>query len=116
MDIETEELGNGITRIILSGKMDITGVQDVDIKFTALTATKKGGFIVDLSQVVFLASIGIRTLLLNAKAAGRRGGKMVLFNPQPLVENVLKTSGIGPLIPIFSDLDAARGALRDSGL
>jgi anti-anti-sigma factor len=112
MDIEAEDLENGITKIVLAGRMDIAGVQEIDLKFTALTTTRKGGFIVDLSQVTFLASIGIRALLINAKAADRRGGKMVLFNPAPPVENVLKSSGIRQIIPTFSDLDEARDAVQ----
>ena len=65
----------------------------------------------DMSKVSFLASIGMRTLLSCAKAASARGGKMVLFNPQPMVKDVLETSGVASLIPMTDDLAAAKALL-----
>jgi anti-anti-sigma factor len=115
MEMQSEQLENGLTTITLAGKMDIVGTQDIDVRFTGLTASKGGFFIVDLSGVTFLASIGIRTFITSAKALTRRGGKMVLLNPQPMVENVLKVSWIDTILPIFFDLDAARIALKSSG-
>jgi anti-anti-sigma regulatory factor len=38
----------------------------------------------------------------------------VLYNPQPNVDKVLKTTGIDTIIGIFNDLDQAREALRVS--
>lgn len=115
MEMRHEKLEDGMMRVSLSGKLDIVGTQDIDVRFTGLTASKGGFFIVDLSEVTFLASIGIRTLVTSAKALARRGGKMVLLKPQPIVENVLKVSGIDTFLPIFFDFDAAREALKGSG-
>jgi anti-anti-sigma factor len=68
---------------------------------------------VDLSQVPFLASIGIRILLTNARVLRQRGGRMALLNPQSMVEEVLKVTGIESIIPIFHDLEAASAALTE---
>src|SRR5438105_2738881 len=54
--------------IRMSGKMDAIGTQQIDLKFTALTATAKTAVLVDLSKVALLASIGIRTLVSKAQA------------------------------------------------
>lgn len=116
MQLQTEMLGDELLKIILDGRLDIPGTQAIDLKFTALTATRKSGIIVDLSKVSFLASIGIRILLSNAKAQARRGGKMVLCNPQPMVREVLETMGVGDLIPILDDCALAEAALRESSL
>jgi anti-anti-sigma factor len=114
MQIDVAQTDGGITRINLAGRMDVAGTQAIDLKFTALTATARAAILVDMSGVSFLASIGMRTLLASAKALGKRGGKMVLLNPQPLVENALATAGIDTLIPVFHDVDAAREALRSA--
>ncbi len=116
MQMQTEESEDGITIITLIGKLDIAGTQEIDVRFTALTATRKGLVIVDLSQVSFLASIGIRTLVSSAKALARHGGKAVLLKPQPAVENVLKTSGIDAILPIFHDLETAQRTFGDPGV
>ena len=65
-----------------------------------------------MAQVSFLASIGIRTLLQNAKALKQRGGRMVLLNPTDVVDSVLQSTGIAEIIPVFRDLDAACAAAR----
>jgi anti-anti-sigma factor len=77
----------------------------------ALAGAKKL-ILVDLSEVVSLASVGIRTLLVNAKVVQRRGGKLVLAAPQPIVEQVLRSAGIPELIPTYPDLDSAIGAFE----
>jgi anti-sigma B factor antagonist len=63
--------------------------------------------VVDLAGVTFLASIGIRTLLLGAKAVQRRGGCLILLNPVDEVQHVLEVMGMTDLMPIFRDSEAA---------
>jgi anti-anti-sigma factor len=111
MKLETGQIDGGITMIRLVGRMDVRGAQEVDLKFTGVTSVNQGAFIVDMSQVDFLASIGIRTLLVSAKAVKARGGQLVLFNPTDLVASVLEMSGIADILPVFHDLSAARAAV-----
>jgi anti-anti-sigma factor len=67
--------------------------------------------LVDLSEVDFLASIGIRLLMLTAKSVVSRGGRMVLLNPIPEVQNILEITGIPAIIPIYSSLESAETIL-----
>jgi anti-anti-sigma factor len=115
MRLESELLDDHALLITLDGRLDVEGTQAIDMKFTALTATKKASVLVDMGKVSFLASIGMRTLLSCAKAASKRGGRMVLVNPQPLVREVLDRSGVSSLIPVYEDLETARAALGSSG-
>ena len=111
MELESREIEPGILSIRLSGRMDAAGAGQIDVRFTALTATRKLQIMVDLSQVTFLASIGVRTLLSNAKAQQRRGGRMVLFQPSAAVTEVLNASGIDTIIPIAYDMQGVRSLL-----
>jgi anti-sigma B factor antagonist len=111
MELQSHELDSGILSISLTGRFDTLGAQEIDLKFTALSATRKVPVLVDLSGVTFLASIGIRTLVVNAKAQRNRGGAMVLYQPTNLVEEVLKSAGIDTIIPIAHDMEGARKAL-----
>jgi len=107
MNISEEQLQNSITKINLSGRMDIEGVGQIETKFSGMSASPRMAIIVDMSEVPYMSSIGIRALIMNAKAVGKRGGKFVLLNPEPNVKNVLETSGIDQIIPIYSDLNQA---------
>jgi anti-anti-sigma regulatory factor len=55
--------------------------------------------------------MGLRSIVIPARAVNSRGGKVVLFAPNEMVESVLKTSGIDALIPVCHDLDAAIAVL-----
>lgn len=107
MELETEQLANNIKRIALNGRLDFAGVEDIDVKFTALAAAQKEAIAVDLSAMDFIASIGMRTLVSAAKAQSQRGGKIVFYSPKQLVREVLDQSGISQVLPILDDLDSA---------
>lgn len=106
MNLESSELGPGKLLIALSGRLDIAGAAEIETAFSAL-ASHAQVTLVDLSQVPFVASIGIRLLLANAKALYKRGGKMVLFAAVPDVERVLLITGVGELAEIVSSRDDA---------
>ena len=111
MQIDHEKLAAGVLKINLTGRMDATGSQEIETRFTELTSQPGLAVVVDLSQVQFLASIGIRTLLVYAKALKGHGGRMVLLKPDPGVARVLEVSGLDTLIGVFRNLDDACAAL-----
>jgi len=110
MAIATEELTGGITKVILDGRLDIEGAAAIDLKMNVIAGSKKA-VLVDLQQVSFIGSMGLRALLAPARTIKSRGGKVVLFGPNEMVEKVLKTSGIDTLIPVHHELESALAAL-----
>lgn len=114
MQVNVESRPDGITVISLHGRMDIEGAQAADLKLAAHVATTRGRFLLDLADVSFLASIGIRSLLTTAKAVRSRGGLFVMAGPTVDVERTLKTAGIDALIPMYGELPAAVAALNAS--
>jgi anti-sigma B factor antagonist len=110
MTLSTESMDGGITRVLLDGRLDIQGSAAIDLKMNVLAGSSKL-LLLDLSKVSFLGSMGLRSIVLPAQAVKRRGGKMAILGPVPMVEEVLKASNIDEIIPIFHDLDAAVAAL-----
>jgi anti-anti-sigma factor len=106
-----EELEGGVTRVILDGRLDIEGAAAVDMRMNVIAGTKKA-VLLDMQNVSFLGSMGLRALVAPARAIKGRGGKMVIFGPIELVEKVLKTSGVDAMIPIHHDLQSALAALQ----
>ncbi len=107
MSLEVNNLDNGIRIVTLTERLDLDGVDKVENSFYSQTTTSKVAVLVDMSSVDFVASLGMRMLITSARALSRRGGKMVLFNLNPLVADVFKTSGIDTLISMHTDYDAA---------
>ena len=114
MELQYSEMDNNIRLINLIGRFDVIGNGEIETKFPGYCAGNKVHVIVDLSKVTYLASIGIRTLLLTAKSVANRGGKMVILNPIPEVFYVLDISGIPTIIPVYPDLEAAQTGLMVS--
>ncbi|HEY2621290.1 MAG TPA: STAS domain-containing protein [Acetobacteraceae bacterium] len=109
MKMAVEPVGPGVVKVVLDGRLDITGASVIDLQFNAIAGSHRG-VVVDLAGVSFLASIGIRTLLLGAKTMQRRGGCLVLLNPVEEVERVLDVMGVTDLMPVYRDTEAALAA------
>lgn len=111
MKISTETMDGDITRVVLDGRLDIEGAAQVDLQMNILAGNTKF-LLLDLRNVTFLGSMGLRSIVIPAKTVHRRGGKVVLFAPVPMVEEVLKASSIDQIIPIHHDLQSAVAALQ----
>jgi anti-sigma B factor antagonist len=113
MELQYSELNNNIRMIKLIGKLDIVGVGQIETNFAAYCSGENVRVVVDLSEVYFLASIGIRLLTFAAKSVASRGGKMVLLNPQPEIQHVLDVTGVSAIIPVYSQFEAAETVLMN---
>jgi anti-sigma B factor antagonist len=110
MNLNIAEIESGLVKASLSGRMDLQGALAVDKQMESL-AHAQSNVIVDMSEVAFLASLGIRTLVTCCKILAAKGGGMVLLSPQTPVEKVLVTSGVSTVIPIAADMAAAKALL-----
>jgi anti-anti-sigma factor len=106
MQLRIEELPDDVTKAVLSGRMDIDGANRIDTQFNVLAGSKRA-VVVDMSDVTFMASMGLRTLMTCARAVKLRGGRMALANPQENVQRVLETSGANELMGVEHSLEAA---------
>lgn len=111
MELHYSEIESDIKLIKLIGRLDITGVSEIETEFSAYSSGERPRLIVDLSEVNFLASIGIRLLTLNAKSIVTRGGRMVLLNPSSEIKEVLEITGIPAIIPIYEGLESAKAGV-----
>ena len=114
MELQYRELENKIRLIKLIGQLDIMGVGAIETKFSGYCAGENPRVLVDLSEVDFLASIGVRLLTLNAKSIASRGGRMVLLCPTAEVQRVLEVTGIPAIIPMYDGLESAETVLLSS--
>lgn len=113
MNMVVDELDGGITNVTLRGRLDLLGAQTIDLPFSEI-ADLKNAVLVDLSEVDFLASLGMRVLLTSAKAVHRKGGRLAIVVPEGNVLKALKTAGFDAIIPIFQDRSAAVAAVGPS--
>jgi anti-sigma B factor antagonist len=111
MNMELFDLGNDAVKIALSGRMDALGIDRNETRFTAQCAATSRHVIIDLSEVTFIASLGIRLLISNARVVNRRHYKMILFGAQELVREVLDQTALNDIIPVVENEEQARERL-----
>lgn len=111
MKLSTEDMDGGVTRVVLEGRLDIEGAAAVDLRMNVI-AGSTSRLLIDLQGVSFLGSMGLRSLVVPAQAVKRRGGKIVLFAPVPMVEEVLRASNISSILPVRHELESALAELQ----
>ena len=112
MEFEVKPLDNQTALVALTGRLDTVGVDQIEIKFNAAVVAPGHHALVDLSQVSFMSSMGMRMLITAARSLQGRHRKLVLFSAQPLVAELLDTTAIDQIIPVASDLTAAVSVLK----
>jgi len=112
MEMKVIREDDELTHVKLSGRVDLEGIGDLDLEFTRHTVTRRKPTLVDISDVDYIASIGLRMLVTAAKALNKFGTRLVLLNPHPDVEDVLRTAGFDKVMPIEHDYERALEVLK----
>jgi anti-anti-sigma factor len=107
-------LDDRITHLAIIGRMDVAGLHAIDVKFHGYTAARRRPTLVDLSGLEFIASLGMGMFVSCARSLQRFGAKMVLLNPRPEIEEVLKAVGIDQGIPIVRSVEEGHRILFPS--
>jgi anti-sigma B factor antagonist len=86
----------------LAGRLDgfTSAAHEAELK--ALLAGDASSVTIDLSQLEYVSSAGLRVLLMTAKMAKAKGGAVVLASPTSVVLDVLKISGFDKIFEIRS--------------
>jgi len=89
-DLElTQELDNGVCKVMAKGRVD---GNSADLLLAKLEEALKNGYktiILNMSQVEYLSSIGIRVILKIYKQAFEESGTFNIERPSEIVKNVL---------------------------
>jgi anti-anti-sigma factor len=112
MEMTILQRDDDITHVVLAGRLDTTGAEEINASFSEATVARGQPAVVDLSEIEFMASRGIGLLISSGKRLMKAGHKMVLLNPQGLVGSVLRTSRVDKVLPVAYDLDEAIRILR----
>ena len=109
MEIIVAKAEQGLGLIGLCGRLDAAGVQAGEAEFNTILAGMPD-VIIDLAQVSFIASVGIRLLVAGAQAHAKVGGRMVMVRPDEMTRRILRTTGVDQVIRVFDDMTSAVAA------
>lgn len=106
----TERVQNGITVLVLDGRIDSDGATALDSALRTAVAEGKVRLVLELSQVPYVNSAVLRTLADIIIHCRDKGGDMKLAGLQPKVRRVLQIVGFDRFSSIHDTLE---DALRD---
>jgi len=95
--VHTERNG-GTVRLKPSGELDIAAVADFDRSFDEAVEQAPDAIVVELSQVTFIDSSGLRALLLLAE---RYKGNLSMTLGSPAVERIIEITGTRVQLPLI---------------
>jgi len=98
-----------ISLVALEGRLDAGGVEELEQRFSEAVTERGLPAVVDMSGITFMSSLGIGFLFSNTKRLKKAGAKLVLLNPQGMVDAVLKTSKMDKVMPLVYGLEEAVG-------
>ena len=87
-----QENENGITQIIIKGRLDAETAPEADSLIEDTVGQKKIRLLVDLCDLEYVSSAGLRLILQIAKAVYEKGGQIVLCCSNEMVREVLTSS------------------------
>jgi anti-anti-sigma factor len=108
---------SGITWLTIRGRIDGMTSPDVKRSIDELISGGKRFFIVNLEQVNFVSSAGLRVFLGAQNQLQNVGGEMILFKISDVVLQVFKTSGFDKIFRILAteeELAAASAVSADA--
>ncbi len=104
--MEIKENKNDIAYIIeLSGRLDAETAPELEERINYLFEREELKYLIDLSKVDYISSVGLRVLLMLAKKTKSSSGKVVLCNLQEQVYEVFEIAGFTSIFQIAPDQD-----------
>ena len=106
MDIDCITAEN--TEVVrIKGRLDATNATDLEEAMTPCIERTPGVLLVNLKDLDYISSAGLRILLLGAKRMKSTGGTLALCSLQEAVKEVFNISGFTAMFPIYDSEEAA---------
>ncbi len=102
--IEVTELSAGTFVAALSGEMDIATSPELTMRLATVRGPVPYHVLVDLSQLTFIDSTGIKALVSSARELETRGGGLIVFAPLANVQRVFEIVQLSEVLTIVPTL------------
>jgi len=110
MNIETRELKH-VSVVTVSGRVDSATAPELQGALQALLDANRSQIVLELKDVDYMSSAGLRVLVSTQKTAKKNGGALRLAQLSARVKEVFELAGLAPVFDIYPDVVAAVGAV-----
>jgi anti-anti-sigma factor len=116
MEFRTRNRTGNATVMEVAGRLDAVTSPALEKEIIAFFSNPAQGLALDLGQMDYISSAGLRVLLLGAKKAKESTGGLALFGLRSQVMEVFRISGLTSLLAILPNEAEALAAIgRQTG-
>lgn len=109
MDIDIKEMAR-VTLLTIGGRVDSNTAQTLGQHLNEQIEKGRMNLVIDLEQVEYMSSAGLRELVGALKRTKSAGGDLRLSTPSERVLEVLKLAGLDSVFTVFDDTVSAVGS------
>ncbi len=110
MDVSVSE-ADGVTVVVVNGELDTNSAPIAQQEILPLAAAGVK-MVLDMRQVPYMSSAGIRMLLSTYRTVTSNGGKVVLVGLAPDVQETMSITGFLKFFQTHDTLEAGRAAVQ----
>lgn len=107
MEIHEYEKEGGVTLFVLEGRIDTQGAVDLDLALQAAVSEDKHKMVLNMAEVRYISSSGLRTLADVLTKNRDEGGDLKLISLNRKVMRVFRIIGFDKFFSIYDTLEAA---------
>lgn len=106
MDFKTEKNGDKLV-VQVSGRLDAITASEFDAESRSWLDKGETNVVVDLNELEYISSAGLRSILTAAKQLKSASGTITFCGLTGMVDEVFAVSGFASMFPIFPTVDEA---------
>lgn len=99
-----EKVCGSVTVLCPSGRIDAAHSEAFQVRLVAAVGRSAAHVVVDMSQVSYISSVGLRALMVAAKQTKATGGKLAVAGLQPIVQEIFEISRFSFVVKIFASV------------
>lgn len=109
VDINVQSMKR-VDLITVSGRVDSSTAHELEEVLEASMGAGRHNLVLEMSDVDYLSSAGLRTLVSALRACKKRGGDVRIANPSERVSEVMSLAGLDALFQSYEDVTVAVGS------
>jgi anti-anti-sigma factor len=107
LEITVDSQTDGRVRVALKGRLDTQTYQQCEQRLEPLLGASTQVLVLDLAELDYLSSMGLRVLMKTTKSLAAHGGKCFLTRLQPPIRAVINIANALPAQNIFASVEEA---------
>ena len=109
-------LERDVVVVAVAGRIDYTVAADFEACLRPfLNVEEIRGLILDLAEVTYVSSSGLRVMLMASRALTRRSGGFAVCSPSEAILGLLKGTGFNDMLNVHDDRGSALDSLGSGG-